>query len=515
MTTGVMALLGVAVLFIGLIVTLVIPEIYVVSLILLAVGVVFIAVAVVLDYRRVGRAIVSRRGRFGTGTTLMVSVFTGIILLANAISAGNFYRFDATGLSQYTLTSQTKDVLANLDETVEIIQFNVPNDELGIGAYASTLLAEYQNFTDKLKVTVIDPDEHPDQARQYDITEYQTVVFIGADGERVVPPVLIYIEAEHAFTRAILEVTGTVQLRLYFITGHGESGIDDTTPAGYSSAVEGLRDNLYQAFELDLLRADRVPDDAAALVLVAPKDEVPLAEREIQLIQQYLLDGGRLAILGNPDTPKEVLELMAPWGFVLSPGTVVDPASYTAPNVDNPSVPRTHNAFGLDTTYFPGAAAIIPLEVPENFPLLPQPLVVTSDESWLEMDLQPNVDPTHDPEELPGPLWLGALVPTMQPPATADGEWTENFEATRLVVFGDSDFASNKHFFNGGNSDLFLSSISWLSAGSELISIDRKFLQTRALILQPEAKTFIDISSVALLPALVFIAGGIIWYRRR
>ncbi len=132
------------------------------------------------------------------------------------------------------------------------------------------------------------------------------------------------------------------------------------------------------------------------------------------------------------------------------------------------------------------------------------------------MDLHANVDPTYDPEtDLNGPLILGALVPTLLPPEEEGGEPTEDFEATRLVVFGDSDFASNKHFFNGGNSDLFLNSISWLSAGSELISIDRKFLQTRRLILKPEAKAFIDISSMALLPALVFIAGGVIWYRRR
>ncbi len=70
MTTGVIALVGLVILFIGWIVGLVIPELRFVSWSLLAVGVIFILVAVVLDYRRVGRALVSRRGRFGTGTTL-------------------------------------------------------------------------------------------------------------------------------------------------------------------------------------------------------------------------------------------------------------------------------------------------------------------------------------------------------------------------------------------------------------------------------------------------------------
>ncbi len=521
-------MLGVVFLFTGWIITMMVPQLRYISWGMLGVGGILVLVAAILDYRRVGGALVSRRGRFSTGTTLMVSIFVGIILLVNAISIGNFYRFDTTGFAQYTLASQTKEMLANLDEDVEIIKFFAPNDSTGGAAYASSLLDEYENFTERLNIKLVDPDEHPDQARDHGITEYQrwffsayqvtaqTVVFVGSAGERFVGLDSIIGEAEHAFTSAILEVTGTVQKRIFFISGHNESSIFDTSSAGYSSAAEGLRDNLFQAGELNLLQVDLVPDDTAALVLAAPSPEIPLEPREMELIHQYLANKGRLMILGNPDTPVGLLELMGPWGLAIVPGTVIDPSSYTEPNKDSPSVPTNRNLFGLGTTYFPGAAAIIPLELPEGVNIETSPIILTSNESWLEKDSEPGVEPSFDEEtEMPGPITIGALMETLLPPLEAGGEPIEDLEGTRIIAFGDSDFASNKHFFNGSNGNLFLNSINWLTAGTELISMDRKFLQTRRLILRPEARMFINYSSLALLPLFVFIAGGIIWYRRR
>jgi len=527
MQTGILALLGLGALFVGWILTFVLPQIRYVAWGVLALGAILVLVAFVLDYRRVGGALASRRGKFSTGTTVMVSVFVGIILLVNAISIGNYHRFDVTGLSQYTLTSQTRDVLANLDQEVEVVKFFVPNDSTGGGSYATSLLEEYQNFTDKLKVKTVDPDEHPDQARQYGIDRYlaafasaygmpaQVVAFTGESGRRFVGLELIMAGAENAFTSAILEVTGTVQKTVYFVTGHNESSIYETAPNGYSSAREGLLDNLYRVAQLDILAADAIPEDAAVLILVAPSPDLPLVAREIELIQWYLVSGGRMIVLANPDSPPELNDILFPWGITLGAGTIVDPSSHTAPNLTSPSVPRTRNFFGLSTTYFPGATAVIPRQdMPEGTPLAIEPLVWTSPDSWLEKDYDPNVEPQFDEgTDLEGALAVGALAYMVT--LDEEGETVMAPEGTQMVIMGDSDFASNKHFFNGNNSDLFLNSVEYLTAGKELISIDRKFLQTRRLIIGPEAGRFITISSIGLLPLLVLIAGVYIWWRRR
>ena len=169
----------------------------------------------------------------------MVSIFVGIILLVNAISYANFHRFDVTGLSQYTLTSQTKSALEGMETPVEALLFTVPGDTTG--GFLQNLLDEYKNFTDQLGIELIDPEQQPDQARQYGVSQYPAVVFQGEAGQRSVLPQNIIsvteqgdmiIEAEYAFTSAILEVTGSVQKKEYNLTGHGEKSIFSTSADG-------------------------------------------------------------------------------------------------------------------------------------------------------------------------------------------------------------------------------------------------------------------------------------------
>ncbi|MDO8686958.1 MAG: Gldg family protein, partial [Dehalococcoidales bacterium] len=230
---GLIAVLGLLALLVGFIVMLVLPGILYAAWATLALGILLLAIAFILDFRQVGRALTGRRGKFSTGTTVMASIFIGIVLLVNAISVGSYHRFDATGVSQFTLTQQTKDVLKNLKTPLKALAFFVPsisqiNDPSNTAAllysYGTSMLTEYKYYGDKLSVEYIDPDEHPDQARQYGITQYQTIVFVSESNPghpRLVPLFQFVttdaqgnptgIEAEHALTSAILEVTGTVQ----------------------------------------------------------------------------------------------------------------------------------------------------------------------------------------------------------------------------------------------------------------------------------------------------------------
>lgn len=530
MRTGIIALVGLATMFVGWLVTIVLPALQAAAWGILAVGTMLLLLAFVADYRRVGTALVSRQGRFGTGTTLMISIFIGIILLANAISIGNSHRFDVTGFSEYTLTSQTREVLTNLDQDVEIIKFFVPDDPTGGASYANSLLGEYESLTGRLDIRRVDPELHPDQARQHDITGYQqaffqtygipaqTIVFVGNAGKRVIGLEQMLTEAEHAFTSAILEVTGVKQKRIFFVSGHGEADIYDTSPTGYSLVREGLKDNLFQTAQIDLLETEPVPESVDALILADPRPDFPLTDREIESIQTYLAGGGRLLVLANPDRSAEINRLLGPWGMLVADETVIDPDSFTAPNIDAPSVDRTRNAMGVPTTYFPGATAILSLETTPKYAQL-QPLVWTTGDAYLDADFDPSAQPQFDEEtDTKGRHMIGALMGTVPPqsedadePATIPDDYVD----TRLVVFGDSDFATNRHFINGGNGDLFLNSVSFLTAGTELISIDRKVLQPRRLIVSPAQDRFILISSMGLLPLLVFVIGGFVWWRRR
>jgi len=536
--SGLVAVLGLLTLLAGLIVMLLLPGIRYAAWGTLALGILLLATAFIIDFRQVSRALTGRRGRFGVSATVMASIFIGIILFVNAISIGNYHRFDVTGLAQFTLASQTKEVLGKLETPVQIIAFHIPGEP--IGEYSVNLLGEYQNYTDQLSIESIDPAENPDMARQYGTTllpqeyRYPTIVFEGESGRRmllwpefatVVEGQIIPVEAEHAFTSAILQVTGIVQRKVCFLTGHGESDIY----SDYSYAREELLDNLFKVETLNLQTTPGIPEDCAVLIIAAPQQS--LTSSEVDIIQGYLESGGQALILINPNPPQEIEQLLSSWGVKVEDGTIIDPSSYVDPNKDMPLVTGERNSFGFEKTHFPGAAAIIPH--PEYTPQLVQTgeeevqviwmsedsptqmfvLLWTTEDSWLEKDF----DPLKEPEFNEGidrkeTLALGFRISS--PLIDEAGEAGEE-QGTTLIVIGDSDFASDEHFYSGNNSDLFLYTVGGLTAGTEIVSIEHKVLPFRRLVVGPEETRFINYSSIGLLPLLVLVIGGIIWWRRR
>jgi ABC-type uncharacterized transport system involved in gliding motility auxiliary subunit len=502
-----LALAGLATLFLGFVLRLILPGLSAYAWGILAVGAALLGAAVILDFRRVKGALSSRRGRFSVGTTVKASLFAGIILVANAISVGTYHRFDFTSLAQFTLTSQTKDVLAGLDKPVEVVTFFGSTVPAPVSSYARNLLAEYQNYSDRLTVRDVDPDLNPDQARQYQVdqlgVQYGAAVFRSEGGQRQVYGPQISGEAEHAFTSAILEVTGTRQKKVYFLTGHGEGDIGSTL----DSARSGLRDDLFQVDTLDLLRTPGIPSDAAVLVVAGPRG--PLTAGELSTLQGYLREGGRMLLLMDPGAPQGFRQLLAEWGMQFLDGSIVDPASHVAPNPQTVLVSRTQNYFGLPQTYFPGAAALQPTEeAREGVSVIP--LVWSSRSSWIDRTVPSGVQPTFDAAtDLMGPWAVGALV------STGSADETSVPDGMRLAVFSDSDFISNQHYRNESNSGLFLTTMNWLATGKEVVSMDRKVLPIRPLVLNPEQVRFLLISSIGLLPLILLLAAGWIAWRRR
>ena len=511
MQMTIMALVGLGTLFVGWLLMFILPGIRVFAFIILALGAALVAVSFIVDFRRVKTALTSRKGKLGAGATVMVSLFVGIILFANAISVGNFHRFDFTGLAQFTLTTQTKEVLAELDKPVEVVSFFTPDMPVLITGYARDLLAEYQNYSSQLTVRAVDLDLRPDEARMYGIDQfgalYGAIVFRSDEGQRQVYGPQIAAEAEHAFTSAILEVTGIKQKSVYFLTGHGERSVYQD----YANARSGLRDNLFQVDELDLISSPSLPDDMAALVIAGSR--APLLGTEIDIIRDYLDNDGRALILLDPNPTPVLVEFLKDWWISIEEGIVIDPTSHVAPNKDNPLVPRGRNSFQLPEIYFTGATATLPLEGrPEAVSL--SALAWTSPEAWLDRDYVSGEEAEYSEDaDRKGPLAIGAFITTGE--VTGEEGETDLSMGTRIVVIGDSDFAANRNFNNGNNSDLFLSAVNWLVAGEEIISIDRKVLTTRRLLLDPEQARFLHISSIGLLPLILLICAGIVWWRKR
>ncbi|EAZ92842.1 Gldg family protein [Crocosphaera chwakensis] len=96
-----------------------------------------------------------------------------------------------------------------------------------------------------------------------------------------------------------------------------------------------------------------------------------------------------------------------------------------------------------------------------------------------------------------------------------DNSEKENIES-RLVIIGNSTFATDSLFNQQLNGDVFLNSVQWLSNQDEQpLSIRPKQAKDRRLNLSPLQANIITILSLAVFPLLGLIAAGITWWRRR
>ena len=83
------------------------------------------------------------------------------------------------------------------------------------------------------------------------------------------------------------------------------------------------------------------------------------------------------------------------------------------------------------------------------------------------------------------------------------------------MVIGDGDFLSNAFLGNGGNLNLGLNIVNWLSQNDPFINIPAKTSPDRSLQLSPLASWAIGFGFLIVLPALLIGSGVVIWFQRR
>ena len=89
-------------------------------------------------------------------------------------------------------------------------------------------------------------------------------------------------------------------------------------------------------------------------------------------------------------------------------------------------------------------------------------------------------------------------------------------KSARLVVVGDSDFATNQVLGGpGSDGDFFLNSINWLAQDEDQISIRPKAEASSHITLTVAQATGLTWIDRLFLPGLVIIVGISIWWKRR
>ncbi len=137
---------------------------------------------------------------------------------------------------------------------------------------------------------------------------------------------------EKMFTSMLLALQNPQPLRAYFLQGHGEPSLTDTGNFGYLKFGSTLEQNYVTVTNLELLGDSKVPMDCNLLIIAAPA--APFKTTELQKIDQYLAQGGRLLLLFNyasldRDTGSQPITGLEPilrrWGVNVIADTVKDP----------------------------------------------------------------------------------------------------------------------------------------------------------------------------------------------
>ena len=119
--------------------------------------------------------------------------------------------------------------------------------------------------------------------------------------------------------------------------------------------------------------------------------------------------------------------------------------------------------------------------------------------------------PSKDDKDVKGPVCLAAAVEQ----EAAAGAKADGKKLSRVVVFADSDWASNSGIANAANRLLLSSAANWALEREALVAIPPKNADQVAVTLSRHDVGTIAFFVLLLLPAAAVAMGIAIWVRRR
>jgi ABC-type uncharacterized transport system involved in gliding motility auxiliary subunit len=328
----------------------------------------------------------------------------------------------------------------------------------------------------------------------------------GGRGEKLQHP------GEQALTQTLQRLSRPQDRAVVFLDGHSErkpQGVANHDLGAFGRELEKIG---IQARSLHLAKEPQIPADTAALVIASP--QTPLSPDEIQIVLNYVQQGGHLLWLLEPGDSAGLPALAALLGITVLPGVIVD--------ADTPRLGISHPAFIPIVDYGPHPITA-PLRSPALLPqavaldVQPSPnwqaavLLESQSSSWtetgsLEGQLQFNPDST----ERSGPLTVGVAL--FRPKLVA----LNGVAQQRVVVMGDSDFLSNTYLGNGANLELGLNTLNWLVLDEALMMIPPRTVPDPSLNLSEGVLAWLAAVFLVILPAGLMASGWLIgFYRRR
>lgn len=504
----------------------------------------------------------------------------GIVVLVALNSALFFFRLDLTENNAFTISEVSRNLFAEIPQQVNITYY--VSDRLRNRAVETQqivdILNEYAAYSrGRINVRVVDPQEEgaAQRAEQLGVVPQQIqVIEENQQSLAVVYTGIVISYLDDHETLPVVFDPATVEYRLTSTIRNLVQGEQDVVGLLLGSDNETLQENyqllgnrLSENFEVrPIQQGQNIPPEVTVLFVLGGSG---LEEFDLYPIDQYIMNGGSVlfAVDGvtvdlqrtfGASAPENmpVLDMLAGYGARVEQELVLDTANQRIP-VRQPSgrvmvqtlEPYPHwvsirrpgtNRENPITARFPGLDLYWPSPISVTADNA-EVLLETSPESWLmreEFAINPAQPFAFERErsETQGRHVVGVALTGELESFFADGEvptregverdWSDpvgETDGARLVVIGDSEFASNLIQFTESryNLDFAENALTWLSNEEDLLEIRTRTTRDVRLTaiedpgLRRTVARVAEVVNIYIMPLLVIGYGVLRFMRRR
>ncbi len=499
---------------------------------------------------------------------LTLSFIILISVLLFVVAQGSHIRSDWSDNQTASLSSSTQQVLAALDEPIQINAYfteGLPQPYGQLRQFVEDKLMSYRDAAQgNLGFEMINPEDDPNvqaslQALQIPKVQvqvieddraqvrqaYLAIVIEYLDKQETIPVVQTDAGLEYLLTRKIKKLTGKGKQTIALATGFGAKGVAEL------QTLQQLLHDDYDIIDVDLA-TESVPDHVKALIVVGV-DKKPSLSFRYHLDQFRMMGDGVLVLASNAEPVLQAGFVMQPvdhyangWllsdlGVSVEPGLVMDQqASRITVNqqqggfvfrsaVDFPFIPNVLNinrqhviSQGLEALSMPFSAPLLWQNEGDGRDILLTSSAWSAVQSGPPFDVSPLVPMRERFQGLQ--LSSHALMLVQEGAMTSafsdapEGEKGEHIKSTthgRLIVSGSSALLDDE-FIDGANTVLVLNMLDWLSGDEALIELRSKGVTQRPLTtLTKQEKTFFKVVWVFALPVFLLMLAGWRWLALR
>ncbi len=408
--------------------------------------------------------------------------------------------YDWTGGQRNSLSSASRKVLDTLPEPIRITGFVGDNNTLR-GAMVQ-LVARYQRYRGDIQLEFINPQLQPALAEQYAVlSEGELVIDYSGRREHV------RRLAETSLSTALARLARGAERWAVYLHGYTNRQLDGGRRTDFDQLSSHLETLGLKLRRFELTANEPIPDNVS-LVVIAHSIR-PLTDSASQTLRSYLKRGGNLLWFADPGSGGHLNAVSQMLGVNIEPGMLVDPAS----KISNQSAPEFIQVRGYadhplsaglqGVSIFPTAASLS-WQAPAGWQV--RGIAASPLNSWRETgDLSAAVR-FDEQTDSPGPADLAIAMQRIH---------SDTHIQQRVVIVGDSDFASNAYLGLGANRTFAVNMFNWLSADDALLNLPVIAAFDLDFNPAPIPKAVIVLGAPIVLPIIIFGFGLWRWHRHR